>query len=176
MVDLGPPVTRPLEIRPMLSRHLRSVAAIDAASHPRAWSRELWRAELRREHRIYLVATLGRIVVGYAGVLIAVDEAHLMTIASHPDHRGRGVATRLLLAAVDEAVELGCTTLTLEVRQSNAAAQGLYARFGMVPVGVRRGYYEPGGEDAMVMSVHDIDADPYRALLDEIATTLENAA
>lgn len=165
-----------LAIEPLRTRHLRSVATIDAASYPQPWSRELWRAELRRTDRIYLAALERHDVVGYAGGLIALGDVHIMTIAAHPQRRGEGIATRLLLALLDEAIEAGCTAATLEVRESNIAAQSLYARFGMTPAGVRRGYYEPDGEDAMVMWVHAIDCAEYRALLGTISQKLEDAA
>ena len=86
MTDLVP---RDIEIGPMDSADLRAVMAADARVYPKPWSRKLWQAELGREGRIYRVARLGRRVVGHLGLLIAGDDAHIMTVVTHPDHQRR---------------------------------------------------------------------------------------
>jgi ribosomal-protein-alanine N-acetyltransferase len=78
------------------------------------------------------------------------------------------VATRLLLALADDAIERECPAWTLEVRASNVAAQELYRRFGFVPAGVRARYYE-GVEDAIVMWCHDIQSPEYGRRLEELS-------
>lgn len=163
-------------IGPLERRHLRSVMAIDAAVYPQPWSRRLWLQELERDSRIYRCATVGGRVVGHVGVLLAGEDAHVMTIATDPARQRNGVATRLLLDVVRTAIEAGSTALTLEVRAGNVGAQALYRRFGMAPVGARRNYYEPDGEDALVMWAHDIDTPEYDHRLHTIASALEVAA
>jgi ribosomal-protein-alanine N-acetyltransferase len=111
-------------------------------------------------HRTYVVAKLGRSVVGYAGLMFVVDEAHVTNVAVHPDHRRSGIATRLLLALARGAIERGCVAWTLEVRASSTGAQALYRAFGFVPAGVRAKYYE-NTEDAIVMWCHDIQGAEY---------------
>ena len=154
----------------MRRRHVGQMMAIEKASYPRPWSAQVFHDELdhaRDGYRYYLVARRGRTVVGYGGLMFAVDEAHVTNLAVHPDHRREGVATRLLLALADEAIARECPAWTLEVRASNVAAQELYRRFGFAPAGVRARYYE-GVEDAIVMWCHDIQSAEYSRRLEEL--------
>jgi ribosomal-protein-alanine N-acetyltransferase len=157
-------------IEPMRRRHVAQILAIEKASYPRPWSAQVFHDELDQAHdgrRYYLVARRGRTVVGYGGLMFAVDEAHVTNLAVHPDHRREGVARRLLLALAWEAIDRGCPAWTLEVRASNVAARELYRRFGFAPAGVRARYYE-GVEDAIVMWCHDIQSAEYSRRLEEL--------
>lgn len=165
-----------VDIVPLARRHLGGVLANDAMVYPKPWSKRLWIQELDREGRIYLCATLRRSVIGHVGLLISGEDAHVMTVVTNPDHQRRQIASRLLLHVIPLATARGCRALTLEVRSSNAGAQALYRRFGMAPVGVRKGYYEPEGEDALVMWAHDIDGEDYQTRLKTLAADLEVAA
>jgi ribosomal-protein-alanine N-acetyltransferase len=161
----GPPV----HIGPMRRRHLRQVLAIEAQVYPRPWGLSLFLSELAlRTSRAYVVARVGRRVVGYAGIMLAVDEGHVTTIAVDPACQRHRIGTRLLLAIAREAIRRGAQALTLEVRLSNRGAQALYRRFGFVPVGVRAGYYADTGEDALVMWAHDTQTRAYAELLERI--------
>jgi ribosomal-protein-alanine N-acetyltransferase len=163
-----------LEVAPMGRCHVREVAAIEQQNQPHPWSPEVFRKELAMgEQRHYVVATLHRRVVGYGGLFFAADEAHVTNLSVAADVQRRGVATHLMVALVDAALERDMTALTLEVRAGNAAAQGLYRRFGLAPAGVRRAYYQPNDEDALVMWAHEIDAPPYAARLARLRGTLE---
>ncbi len=163
-----------VEVAPMRRRHLRDVAAIEQDNQSHPWSSEVFRKELAMgDQRHYVVATLGRRVVGYGGLFFAADEAHVTNLSVAVDVQRRGVATQLMVALVDAALERRMTALTLEVRAGNTAAQGLYRRFGLAPAGVRRAYYQPDGEDALVMWAHEIDAPPYAARLARLRGTLE---
>jgi ribosomal-protein-alanine N-acetyltransferase len=93
-----------------------------------------------------------RPVVGYAGYWFVVDEAHISTIAVHPEWRGRGVGEHLLVHLLGQALDLGAVAATLEVRVSNTAAQNLYRKYGFEQVGRRRRYYRDNGEDALLMT------------------------
>jgi len=156
-----------IDIVPMRRRHLGAVVDIAARTHPRPWSRDLFAGELDLvTSRAYVVALDGRRVVGYAGIMLAADEAHVTTVAVDPDAQRRAVGMRLLLALARMALDRDATALTLEVRLSNRAAQELYRRFGFVSVGARTGYYQDNGEDALVMWARGIDEPEYRALLD----------
>jgi ribosomal-protein-alanine N-acetyltransferase len=104
--------------------------------------------------------------------MYVVDEAHVTTLAVHPDHQGRRIGARLLAALVRAALGEGMTSLTLEVRASNRPAQALYRRFGLGPAGIRRGYYRGSGEDAVVMWAEDIDSEAYGRRLDAIEEAL----
>ena len=107
-----------------------------------------------------------RSIVGYAGIWVMTDEAHVTTIASHPDVRGQGVGELLLLALIHRALEVGARWMTLEVRASNAIAQALYRKYTFKEMGVRRRYYSDNGEDALVMWTDALDSASFGAALD----------
>lgn len=159
-------------VGPMKRRHLRAVTAIERAANTHPWSQSLFASELRMPtSRHWLVARDSRQVVGFAGLMWNLDEGHVTNFAVHGDHRRQHVATRMLIAQCSDAINLGVTALTLEVRMSNVAARGLYGRFGFSPGGVRRGYYNDNGEDALIMWAHDIDGPAFGERL----ATLESA-
>src|SRR6266704_6067640 len=158
-----------LEIGRMRRRHLRGVMAIERQVYPRPWSPSLFLAEMSESaNRIYLVARIGRDLVGYAGMISYGDEAHVTTIAVDPEHHRRKIGTRLLYELIESAIEMGARAVSLEVRVSNWGAQRLYGRFGFRPVGVRKNYYQETGEDALVMWGDEIRSREYRGLLDRL--------
>ena len=147
---------------PMRRRHLRSVLRVEAQVYPRPWSLSLFMSELAlRSTRSYVVARVDGIVVGYCGLMLTGDDAHVTTIAVDPAWQRRGIATRLMLHMARTALSRGAHHLTLEVRVSNTGAQALYERFGFRAAGVRKGYYVETNEDALVMWADDIDRDEY---------------
>ena len=167
--------TADLEVRllAMRRRHLRSVLRIEAKVYPVPWSMSLFLSELAlRSTRAYYVAFVGRQVVGYAGLMMTLDDGHVTTIAVDPAWHRHKVGTRLLLALAHEARRRGATSLTLEVRVRNSGAQELYRRFGFRPAGIRKNYYVETNEDALVMWADDVDSDEYRERLDEIEASV----
>jgi ribosomal-protein-alanine N-acetyltransferase len=90
-------------------------------------------------------------VVGYAGLLEAGGQGDVVTLAVAIDHWGHGVGSALLDALLAEARRRGCGEVFLEVRTDNLRAQELYRRYGFSQIGIRRGYYQPSGADALVM-------------------------
>jgi ribosomal-protein-alanine N-acetyltransferase len=153
-----------LEVRivAMRRRHLRSVLRIEAQVYPRPWSLALFMSELGlRSSRCYVVARVGGSVVGYAGLMLTGDDAHVTTIAVDPAWHRHKIGTRLLLFMARESLRRGARNLTLEVRVSNEPAQGMYRQFGFKPAGIRKGYYQETNEDALVMWAEDIDTPEY---------------
>lgn len=116
-----------------------------------AWTEGMLRDELGGDGRCYLVAEVDGVVVGYAGLCVYAEEAFIQTIGVAADQQRRGIGRTLLRALIAEADERDATALLLEVRADNVAAQALYAVHGFVPVGLRKGYYQPSGADAVVM-------------------------
>jgi ribosomal-protein-alanine N-acetyltransferase len=90
-------------------------------------------------------------IIGFAGMWLAFDEAHVTTIGVDPPHRSLGLGELLLLCMFDEAVERRANWLTLEVRVSNASAQALYRKYGFTTHGTRKRYYSDNNEDALIM-------------------------
>jgi [ribosomal protein S18]-alanine N-acetyltransferase len=169
------PPAAPVRVMPMRRRDLRSVLRIDAQQPQQGWSVGLYLAELRRtrpgggsqaDHdRRYLVARLDGAVAGFAGVLFQPPDAHVTTIAVDEQQQGRRVGTRLMLVVARQAMAAGVDNLTLEVRAGNVPAISLYRRFGLVPVGIRKGYYADIGEDALVMWGSDLRTEAYEERL-----------
>lgn len=160
----------PLVFRELQETDLDAVASLEASVSPEPWSRQLFAGELQvhTAERHWLVAeerSPEPTILGFGGVMYALDDAHLMNIAVDPEHQGGGVGRRLLANLVLEAIERGARNLTLEVRVSNASAIALYRRFRLAPVGSRPRYY-PDGEDALILWAHDIDRPGYRSLVE----------
>ena len=176
-------VSRSLMIEPMRIRHVGQIMAIERNAYPRPWSVNVFHDELREARsgrRHYVVAKRGRTVIGYGGVMLVPGgrltgdgngdhggEAHITNIAVHPAERRTGVATRLLGTLAGEAIRRGCVASTLEVRATSIGAQELYRRFGFVPAGVRKHYYE-NGIDGIVMWCHDIQGPEYARRLESL--------
>ncbi|MEU0049919.1 ribosomal protein S18-alanine N-acetyltransferase [Streptomyces sp. NPDC006184] len=121
-----------------------------------AWSRGMFWSELAHSRgpdatRRYLVAESGGRVVGYAGLVAAGEQADVQTIAVARDHQRTGLGARLLTELLRAATAFECHEVMLECRVDNIRAQKLYERFGFAPIGFRRGYYQPGNVDALVM-------------------------
>jgi ribosomal-protein-alanine N-acetyltransferase len=108
-----------------------------------------------------------RPVVGYCGFWIAAQEAHISTIAVEPRYRGQGVGQLLLATAIEKALELDATLISLEVRVSNLVAQNLYQKYGFEVVGRRPRYYSDNREDALIMTADHIASPPYQRMFDQ---------
>jgi ribosomal-protein-alanine N-acetyltransferase len=146
---------------------------IECTVYPRPWSLSLFVSELAlRSARAYYVAKVDGVVVGYAGLMLTGDEAHVTNIAVAPDWQRHRIATRLLLTLARTALERDATGLTLEVRAGNLGAQALYRQFGMSPVGIRRNYYAETNEDAILMTVSSIEMPSYARRLADIEAAL----
>lgn len=169
--ERGTPVRVVLE--PMRPRDMPAVLDIEAAVYPRPWSPRVFADELaQRRSRVYRVARVGRTIVGYAGLMLVQDDAHVNNIAVAPEWQGRGIATVLLVELVRVAADRRACDLTLEVRVGNDRAIALYQRFGLAPVGVRPGYYEETGEDALIMWARGIGSEAYARRVDGIVLAL----
>lgn len=149
-------------IRPFLETDIATIAALEAANQPAPWSAGVFRDELAAENRVYLVAEEDE-VLGFGGVMVVGDEAHVTNLLVVPSARRRGVGARLMRSLIEAAMEQGARHLTLEVRSQNQAARSLYARAGLAPVGVRKGYY--GNDDALILWAHDIDSPQFQERL-----------
>jgi ribosomal-protein-alanine N-acetyltransferase len=105
-------------------------------------------------------------IAGMLVIWLVVDEAHVGTLATHPQYRRRGIGQRLLAHALLDAYERGARTVFLEVRRSNLNAQALYRKFGFVEDGVRPHYYVDNNEDALLLSLHNLEPETLQHLLE----------
>jgi [ribosomal protein S18]-alanine N-acetyltransferase len=149
----------PLRIRvePMTLDDVTDVHDIEAASFPVPWPDYAFRQEIQTNRLAhYLVIRAGDKTVGYGGMWLMVDEAHVTTFAVLPEWRRRGVGGRLMLEMMHLAEQLRAHVVTLEVRLSNHPARALYGSFGFRPVGIRPRYYSDNNEDALIMTTPPI--------------------
>jgi ribosomal-protein-alanine N-acetyltransferase len=146
------------------------VAQLERKIYPQPWSEDAFVDELSRENRAYFVVEEIEEIIGYGGMFLVEEDAHIATVAVTDEYRGRGIGTLLMLALVEVALEAGAENLTLEVRLDNYAARDVYQRFGFAPIGIRKNYYRDS--DALVMWVTDIEGDVYQQRLDEIRRSL----
>jgi ribosomal-protein-alanine N-acetyltransferase len=104
-------------------------------------------------------------IVGYTGMWLMVDDAHITTIAVDPPFRGEGIGDLLLIALIDRACYLGAETVTLECRVSNTLAQRLYRKYLFHDAGIRKRYYSDDGEDALIMTTERLDSPLFQQTL-----------
>lgn len=161
-----------VRIEPMAGRHLDAVMVIDRACYSHPWGVATWRSELAAEDRHHLVAVRGDRVVAHAGTLRQLDELHVTTVATHPDHRGQGLATRLLLDLLRAGAAAGAVAATLEVRAADRSSQRMYGRLGFAPAGVRPDYYSAPTDDAVIMWLDDLSSASAQARLERVDDAL----
>ncbi len=160
-----------LSLRPMTTGDIEAVLELERAIFPQPWTAGILRDEMAAPRRTYLVAEEDGEIVGYGGVMIVAEDAHITNLAVARVARGRGVATRLFLDLAEGALDDGAEHLTLEVRMGNLEARRLYSRFGFAPVGIRKDYYID--EDALILWVIDAAEAGYRARLAGIREGLQ---
>ena len=151
--------TAVINIRLMTLDDLGEVVRLEAASQPRAWSEQVFRDELQAENRSFLIAVGPHGVVGFAGLMVIGEEAHITTLLVAEGSRRGGLGRKLMVALIETAASQGARHLTLEVRTGNKAARAFYARLGLAPVAIRPRYY--GDDDALILWAHDIDRPEY---------------
>lgn len=139
-------------LRQMTPADLDRVMEIEVLSFPSPWPREDMEYEItcNGAARYYVLEEDGR-VMAYAGVWFLIGEGHVTSVAVHPEARGRGYGVRIVEHMMRSAMELGIQFLSLEVRQNNLPAQKLYKKMGFKKAGLKEGYYEDTGEDAVIM-------------------------
>jgi ribosomal-protein-alanine N-acetyltransferase len=147
-----------LQLRKAEPGDLPAIMLVENTSFTAPWPEWSLAQELAREDSLYLVAELAGSVVGYAGLWVGPDEAHVGTIAVRPEARGQGVAEALMLALLDCARANDSALVLLEYRVSNAPAAGLYDKLGFARNRIRRRYYPDNQEDAVEAILGDLPA------------------
>jgi ribosomal-protein-alanine N-acetyltransferase len=165
---MWPPANYQREMKNGLAHY---IVAIEDRQEAKALPEKGLAALLARVRRLFgngPVLSAGQYIIGFAGLWMLAGEAHITNIAVREKHRRRGIGEALLIGIIELAIELGAHLVTLEVRASNSDAQKLYAKYGFVRVGRRRGYYTDNGEDAVLMSIEDVKAAPVKARLEQL--------
>ncbi len=152
-----------VHIRPMREDDIEQVRLIDKISFSLPWPEQAYRYEINENPasllwvaETYFPDDEGK-VIGMVVVWLILDEAHIATLAVHPDFRRQGIGDKLLLTALKGALSKGANQARLEVRAGNYAARSLYRRFGFDVVGRRLGYYRDNHEDAVLMNLNVLD-------------------
>lgn len=200
-LSLSPFADLPYVVAPMRVGDIEEVTHIDRLSFPTPWSYNSYYNEIERNKAAHyyvlrlrdapqtaddgengwrrLQRWLGvqpgherSSIIGYAGMWLMHDEAHISTIAIHPDWRGHALGEYLLLAMLVEAQALKAAMVTLEVRITNTRAQALYRKYHFDMVGRRRGYYSDNGEDALLMTTPSLGDADYDVALAALAAAL----
>ncbi len=140
-----------LDFRPMTVADIDAVMIIERASFASPWSRQFFLQELRAPNARSVLCHYDGEPIGYVIYWELVDELDIHNVAVHPGYRRRGIGRTMLEGLIDSAAARGFRRMTLEVRRSNDAAQGLYRLLGFEFCGLRRGYYSDNGEDAWLM-------------------------
>jgi [ribosomal protein S18]-alanine N-acetyltransferase len=157
------PESLSITYRPMALEDVPRVREIDVLSFAMPWSERSYRFELTENtHSVTWVAEAARPgadpeIVGMIVVWVILDEAHIATIATHPDYRGLGIGKRLMAHSLLAAYQRGARLAYLEVRRSNLVAQNLYYQFGFQVVGERPRYYQDNQEDALLMTLEHLE-------------------
>ena len=147
-------------IRKMTLEDVPDVIDLDQKSFSLPWPERSFRFELTANpaSRSW-VADLDGKIVGMIVVWLIIDEAHVATLATHPDFRRRGIAKKLLAHALRHLMDDGARSSFLEVRESNIAAQEMYRKFGYEASGRRPRYYKDNDEDAILMNLASLNAE-----------------
>lgn len=174
-------------LRPMTLSDVDEVHALDALAYPIAWPASIYTREIKANTSHFFVletpactpgngSLLRRLlrpaedpkprIIGFSGMWTVIDEAHVSTIAIHPEWHGRKLGELLFWNMIRQAFYLRVEKVTLEVRLSNSIAQNLYRKYGLEVVGVRKGYYSDNGEDAYMMLNNEFSPD-YRSWIAE---------
>jgi ribosomal-protein-alanine N-acetyltransferase len=139
-----------MKLRPLFQEDLPSMADIEAVCSKNPWGFGMLKEAVVLRGGFGLGVEEGGRLLGFGLFYRVLDECQVMTLCVHPGHRRRGVGRLLMEGAKKAASRQGAEKMSLEVRKSNVAAQGLYAQLGFFRVGVRKGYYRDG-EDAVLM-------------------------
>ena len=143
--------TKAITFRTMVAEDIPDVVDIEATAFYDAWNAGMLLNELENELTTYVVMEQEGRLVGYAGFWLVAGEAQVTRVAVAEAERGQGLGTRLTAAMVNKAWELGAEAVTLEVRESNLAAQKAYLTCGFASEGIRPNYYEDNHENAVIM-------------------------
>ena len=195
----------PYVVEPMQLADVPIVASIERDVFPMPWAASAFAYEVQANpHSYYLVARFQKLpaapsfqgkltsarhrltgrrksadILGYAGFWLMANQAHISTLAVAPRYLRRGIGELLLVGLIDWASEVQATTMILEVRTLNLAAQSLYHKYGFETTGVRKGYYSDNGEDALIMNTKTITSTSFQSnfqhLKDELLASLRSS-
>ena len=140
-----------LTTREIKEEDIEDILEIEEEAFTTPWSEEAFKSEIKNNLAHYLVVEIDGRVVGYGGVWLIIDEAHITNIAVLQEYKGKGIGNKILMGLIKYSTKLGIKNMTLEVRESNFVARRLYEKHGFVSYGIRPKYYIDDNEDAIIM-------------------------
>ncbi len=140
-------------VRSMTVEDIAAVVDIEKESFATPWTPHAFRMEMKNSVAVYRVVEVDGRVAAYGGMWLILDEVHVTNIAVHPDYRGRHLGRKIMEVLMTEARQRNLLRMTLEVRKQNHVAIALYKKLGFLMAGIRPGYYQDTGEDALIMWV-----------------------
>jgi len=146
-----------MEFVPLTPELIPAILEIEKKSQGAPWSEKSFTNELENPHSYFLVALENQAVIGYGGVWLIQDEAHVTTITVNQDQRRKGIGKRLMHELIKGSLERKANCMTLEVRVSNEPAIKLYDSLGFARAAVRKNYYPDNQEDAYIMWLYDLN-------------------
>ena len=139
-------------IRKMEERDLDRIMEIEKDAFTIPWPKNSFLLELTKNQLArYIVAVEDEKIVGYIGSWYIIDEAHIINVAVHKEHRGKHIGDKLMSCFIEKCEKDDIDSITLEVRKSNEIAKNLYKKYGFKPGGIRKEYYKDNKEDAIIM-------------------------
>ena len=144
-----------MQVSELKAEHIDMVAELEGLSFARPLSKENLGMLLPGGigHGFVIVDEEKGVAAAYGGIITVLDEGQILNIATHPDYRRRGLGDALLSRMLSDSKEKGIKFITLEVRESNAAARGLYEKKGFYQVGRLKNYYDSPREDALILKL-----------------------
>lgn len=166
---------RILKLKRITKNELDFVMQIEEVSYPNHhWSKKSFESEIENKLATYkCFMTKEGLMAGFYGFWQILEEAHITTIATHPDFRRKGVAKRLMIDLIDECYKKMIKYVTLEVRASNVPAISLYEKFGFSTIGTRKKYYQDNNEDALIMFTENIWYDKFKTNFQTVKNELK---
>jgi len=158
-----------VSITPLQEEDLPAIMEIEKSSFISHWPESAFMSEIANNRLAhYFVAKDQGIVVGYSGIWLILDEAHITTLAVHSEYRRKKIGEQLLIHLLTIAAGKGARWATLEVRESNVAAQELYKKYGFITVGNRKNYYQEENENAVIMWTGNLRGESFKRKLTEM--------
>ena len=164
-----------ISVRPLCREDIPALQELDASAHGSAWSHRTFVDEIEQHNRLHLVAEADVGLIGHAAAWLDGASCRVTNVAVAEQHTAQGHGTGLFLELIEQALAAHrLTNMQLEVRATNRSAQRMYSRFGFMPVGIERDFYERadahGSRDALVMAVADVCDATWRQRLTDIRT------
>ncbi|HXW50528.1 MAG TPA: ribosomal protein S18-alanine N-acetyltransferase [Candidatus Acidoferrales bacterium] len=164
---------RTLAIGPMRNDDIPRVLHVESLCFSTPWPRNAFHNELNDNKLAhYFVGRFEDEIIAYGGLWVVLEDAHITTVAVVPEQQRKRFGEQMLVRLIEESIARGARWITLEVRESNEAAQNLYKKYGFTVVSTRRGYYSDNDENALVMWAGNLKSDIYQNRLRALKESL----